>query len=226
MTTTDSIVIRPYQAKDHQQVLEIFEKGIVSNASTAYRRALTSPVAVVPLVTASALAADVARRLTTKLSTVWAVGLGTLAMGIGYLYCAIRQGFIGYVQSSLKDDMNRIEEVYKYPGCFLVAVDTEDGDKIIGTIAGEAKDPDKGVYELRRMSVSAQRRRSGLGRRLVQQLESELKPSMMFLTCTTIQYAAHRLYERSGFSLRKIFPIDDWFFGKIVSIRKYQKDYV
>ena len=75
-------------------------------------------------------------------------------------------------------------------------------------------DDDDGVYELRRMSVDSTIQRRGLGKKLIQALEKELKNVVVvgskggcqmkkmkkiYLTCSNLQHSAHHLYRKSGF---------------------------
>jgi GNAT superfamily N-acetyltransferase len=126
----------------------------------------------------------------------------------------------------LGSDLSNIDAVYKGSGgIFIVAVDRKVPEKIVGTIAGEIKDkvsffPGDGldddnsssskgsrqqrIMELRRMSVDQDCHKRGIGRRLVQALHHQVKPDVAYLTCTNVQYGAHRLYEQAGYVRQQI----------------------
>jgi len=107
-----------------------------------------------------------------------------------------------YISHSLNTDLSNIPNVYQTNGGrFLVA--TKD-NQIVGMVAGEFKQEIKGrkVYELRRMSVDRSMQGRGVGKRLVQCLERDLhQVCKIFLDCSSVQYAAHRLYLGQGFRL-------------------------
>jgi GNAT superfamily N-acetyltransferase len=115
----------------------------------------------------------------------------------------------------------------------LVAVDTNTHNanggagSIVGIVGGHARDD--GVIELRRMSVSKQQRGLGLGTRLIQRLEEECKPSTksMYLTCISIQYAAHRLYSGAGFIRKDTYSpaTASWWFRNSIEVYRYEKEF-
>ncbi len=100
---------------------------------------------------------------------------------------------------------------------------------IVGTVGGH--DRDDGVIELRRMSVSKQHRGLGLGTRLILRLEEECQLSFptksMYLTCISIQYAAHRLYSRAGFLRKETYTptTASWWFRNSIEVYRYEKDF-
>lgn len=84
-----------------------------------------------------------------------------------------------HIRKNVSDDLDKIEQVYLAAGGnFWVATVSEDGgnigkERVVGMVALEKKADGEG--ELRRMSVSSEFRRSGLGRRLVSHLEAWAK---------------------------------------------------
>jgi ribosomal protein S18 acetylase RimI-like enzyme len=171
------------------------------------------------------------------------------------IWVEMSNGFRGYVEQSLKADLASPQEllkVYGGKGAVVVAVDTST-NQVVGMVAGQevvkkeeavgdgiqnkSNDIDGGVvknsvvvFELRRMSVDTRIQRRGIGQRLIRQLEQELLPRdmhKMILTCSSIQYAAHRLYEKAGFRLveQMTFPDLSWLFRQGVGFRRYEKDY-
>jgi GNAT superfamily N-acetyltransferase len=122
-------------------------------------------------------------------------------------------------------------------GCFLVAVlDTRSeqngsstsAGSIVGIVGGHARDDDDdGVIELRRMSVSSKQQGMGLGKRLIRRLEVECQPSKMYLTCTSMQNTAHRLYSRAGFTLTTTSTpgTASWWFRNSIEIYHFAKEF-
>jgi ribosomal protein S18 acetylase RimI-like enzyme len=135
----------------------------------------------------------------------------------------MRKEFHGYIQQSVETDLSSIPSVYQTNGgSFLVAVDTQ--NEVLGMVGGELKEDNDGrkTFELRRMSVDPRARGQGLAKRLVQRLEKDLdNMSTLFLTCSSIQYAANRLYKSQGFLLTK----EDPFPGMAFKLRRFEKEY-
>ncbi|TYZ59232.1 hypothetical protein PybrP1_010852 [[Pythium] brassicae (nom. inval.)] len=113
-----------------------------------------------------------------------------------------------YVQESIDDDLSKIEQVYLTPGGnFWVATVTgaANGDgkeKVVGMVALEKKADGQG--ELRRMSVSSEYRRFGLGRRLVAHLEAWAKENgytKVRLSTGAIMKNAVKFYPSIGYEL-------------------------
>jgi GNAT superfamily N-acetyltransferase len=84
----------------------------------------------------------------------------------------VQEHWTEFIQESLDGDLARIPSAYIAPGGnFWVVTAPEDaGAKIVGIVGLENKGD--GVGELRRMAVSPDFRRHGLGRRLVAELEA------------------------------------------------------
>ena len=138
---------------------------------------------------------------------------------IGGIHGYIQHEWRNYIKWSLGSDLANIDTVYKDKGgCFLVAVDRRSPSRILGTLGGEIKDKapfsedgclsaghghgdikKQKVVELRRMSVDISCHKGGIGRRLVEFMHNRLKPDVAFLTCSNVQYGAHRLYEKAGY---------------------------
>lgn len=223
-SSIDGIVIRPYHDFDREGVHSVFRAGMESLVPEATRLIVTAPAVSVALAALSGFAGILARRTLGK-AAGYVAAIGTVLAGGGYIYRFTQKLLDGYITKSIESDLSQIEQVYGKKGRFLVAVDTTDGNRIVGHVAGEPKED--GVYELRRMSVVLQRQRSGLGKRLIQQLEADLQPRRMYLTCSSAQYAAHRLYERMGFQLKERLRQEryGWLLGQAVEGFVYDKMY-
>lgn len=227
----DGIIIRRYESSDEDQVKLLFRTGMESLIPATYEAVVKHhavPLTSLPVVVAGAAGAAINRSMMGKRSSLLVVAAAAVLPATG-LYYYVKYKYGKYIQASLQDDLSKIEQVYSGKSCFLVAVDTrsENGTSyIVGMVAGHARDDDDGVIELRRMSVSSKRRGLGLGTRLVQRLEEEMKPftSKMYLICTSTQYAAHRLYGSAGF-MRKVSATASWVLQNSIEFYRYEKEY-
>jgi len=97
-----------------------------------------------------------------------------------------------------EDDLRRLEDEYLSAGsCFWVA---EIDGRVVGMTAIHRIDAE--TARLRRMRVTAARRRLGIAQRLLETAEQFCRDygyRRMILDTTEQQTAAHRLYERAGF---------------------------
>lgn len=125
----------------------------------------------------------------------------------------------GYVKESINDDIARIDEVYIKPGGnFFVA--TIDG-KVVGMVALEKKPNDEG--ELRRMSVNAEYRRHGLGRKIVTHLETWAKTSgykRVWLSTSANQTNASKFYPSIGYEHYKTEVFSEDLYFEVLYFRK------
>ncbi|TYZ59235.1 hypothetical protein PybrP1_010855 [[Pythium] brassicae (nom. inval.)] len=112
-----------------------------------------------------------------------------------------------FIQKSLRDDLEKIEQVYlALGGNFWVATVAGDAngdgkEKVVGMVALEKKADGEG--KLRRMSVSSEYRRFGLGRCLVALLEAWAKENAfkrVELSTGSIMPNALRFYPSVGYA--------------------------
>lgn len=111
-----------------------------------------------------------------------------------------------YVQESINDDLAKIEQVYIQPGGNFWVATVNDGnkEKVVGMVGLEKKPNGEG--ELRRMSVSSEFRRFGLGRQLVSHLEAWAKESgysKVVLSTGAIMFNAVKFYPSIGYELTR-----------------------
>jgi putative acetyltransferase len=108
--------------------------------------------------------------------------------------------FEAYIQRSLKEEINRIDDYYsEHCGLFYVA---EASDRLCGMFGLESAG--KGAMELRRMYVAPEARGQGLGRLLLAKAEAlalEAGRSRLKLSTSEIQNAALSLYRSAGYTL-------------------------
>jgi GNAT superfamily N-acetyltransferase len=142
--------------------------------------------------------------------------------------------FNRYIQESIDGDLSKIPSIYfSGVGDFLVAIDKQ-SEQVIGCIGGQDHDDqrslpigesDKGAtdatkqqakYEIRRMSVSLLHQRRSIAKRLVSTMEELLirrhklsgseddQNILIYLTCSSVQRPAHKLYSRCGYKLTDV----------------------
>lgn len=139
------------------------------------------------------------------------------------------RGFGSWIQQVLEqEDMKSPEALMQRfggKGVFLVAEDAE--GTLLGTAAAEATQ-DERVFELRRMSVSKASQKRGIGKLLIQKLEDELGTGkkQIFLIVSSVQYAAHRLYQSSGFTRTATLEFGIWLTRQGIHFFRYEKNYV
>jgi GNAT superfamily N-acetyltransferase len=104
------------------------------------------------------------------------------------------------------DDLRNVEAVYLGEGSHFWVVE-EDG-RLTGMVATRRKDAE--TAELKRMRVVGERRRQGLGQRLLELVEEFCRRAgyrRVVLDTSDRQAAARRLYERNGYELVSAMPI-------------------
>ncbi|GAX22839.1 hypothetical protein FisN_24Lh122 [Fistulifera solaris] len=231
-TTTSSkhlpFTIRRYQPSDHEQVRILFRQGMESLMGDAALATIQAPALAVPTLLWSSTVAVLVSRRSTFRPWFYTVCSGLVAASIPVAigcYLTI-QGFSSWIQHVLEqEDMKSPEHLqirFGGNGVFLVAEDDATGT-LLGMVAAEST-PQDGVFELRRMSVQAQAQKRGIGKQLIRRLEHELGPTkqQIYLTCSSVQYAAHRLYETMGFIKTKTQNYGKW---QGIRFFRYEKNY-
>lgn len=190
--TSGDVIIRRYVSADKLGVKAAFTSAMMTLAPNFLRKIYLAPLLIGVYATWLAMVLVVTHRSKDRfvLQTYSWWALAALLPPIA-LRIYIRSVFRSFLDKSLNGDLDDIEGVYE---CFLVA---ERDGKIVGTVGGE--DKGDGVLELRRMTVDASVRNRGIGLRLIQALEKQVSPKKIYLSCSSVQYAAHRLYEKAGF---------------------------
>lgn len=104
------------------------------------------------------------------------------------------------------EDMRDIEVVYLGEGSHFWVV--EEGERLIGMVA--VRRQDEGTAELKRMRVAGDRRRRGLGQRLLEVAEEFCRHEgyrRVILDTPDRQEAARHLYEKNGYDLYGAMPL-------------------
>jgi ribosomal protein S18 acetylase RimI-like enzyme len=195
---------------------------------TVWLDAITAPTIAVPILTTAVLVTALVTKRSGASAGI-AAAVTTLAISLAACWWQISDWLGSYIQFCLdKDDLcssEKLQTVYGGNGTFLVALDSN--QDLVGMVGGEEKSG-VGIFELRRMSVDSRYRGKGVGRALLSRLQEELPAKQIFLTTTSTQHAARRLYESVGFQCGKggkEFPFGSWFTQQAVSLFRYEKNY-
>ncbi|XP_053714218.1 N-acetylaspartate synthetase-like isoform X2 [Synchiropus splendidus] len=188
-----SLVVREYQAKDRQSVIQIYSMGILELVvDTAFRslKYHTESLLIYFLFTAVSF-------MVTK--SWWMLGLVPALVLCARYYCS-RLVIHDFLQYMLSTDLRDIEEYYMNSPdrCFWVA---EKEGKVVGVVAASG-DRTTGSLELLRMSVDTNCRKCGLGKALCRKvMEYAATEKYTSIKLGTVGYtgAALRLYESVGF---------------------------
>jgi GNAT superfamily N-acetyltransferase len=209
-----SILIRPYRSSDKRQVHRVFSTSMKSLESARFRALLKGPLVSISfaiwslIVVCSAfqqlswLRENMRYHFILRFAHVL-MSLAMVAVALVLPLIALRRFLRNqvdrFLDNAIKSDLGDIEAVYgvgkRGDGIFLVA--EQEGGKIVGTVGAEPKG--NGVFELRRLSVLTTIRKQGVASRLIKKLEEHVKPKKMYLSCSNIQSAAIKLYEKNGF---------------------------
>ncbi|HMB46840.1 MAG TPA: GNAT family N-acetyltransferase [Afifellaceae bacterium] len=112
----------------------------------------------------------------------------------------LKQVFEDYIARSIDEEIGRIGEYYaQRHGSFWVA---KDGTDLVGMFGLER--PDAESMELRRMYVSPDARRRGIGRELLRFAEDHARSldiRQLHLSTSELQEAALSLYRKAGYDL-------------------------
>ncbi|XP_043914320.1 N-acetylaspartate synthetase-like [Protopterus annectens] len=195
--TTDvdisSTTIRHYESRDNSDVLRMFTQCHIDLIIPAFRRALKQPSNISLLL----VCGTVAYVITQSVMAVMLV-MAVLAFVI---YYACKMVYIDFIELMLNTEMADIEEHFLRPpgSCFWVA---EANGKVIAT-AGLKKTYEKPqTCKLTRVFVDPHYRRSGLGRKMMQEVLGFIEHNG-YKTCvldtTVLQVAAINLYKKMGF---------------------------
>jgi GNAT superfamily N-acetyltransferase len=115
----------------------------------------------------------------------------------------MKDAFERYIEKSLTQEIDRIEAYYDaHDGCFMVAI--REG-RLAGMFGLERVGQDS--MELRRMYVSADRRRMGIGQFMLgnaERLARSRGARLLLLSTSELQPAALALYRASGFTQTKV----------------------
>lgn len=137
-----------------------------------------------------------------EFSATHAQGVRELFVSVNRLLAPVGQEavFEDYINSSLKDEIDRIDQYYgDRNGQFWVALEE---DKVVGMFGLESSGPN--AMELRRMYVDPDYRRRGIAQMMLHQAESycrENQKPRLDLSTSEIQSDAISFYQSVGYEL-------------------------
>ncbi|XP_028718961.1 N-acetyltransferase family 8 member 2-like [Peromyscus leucopus] len=187
--------IRQYQERDHKRVLELFSRGMEEHVPAIFRRMLTLPRTLLPLLGVLVTIALV--------SGSWLLATVCSFLVLFCLWLLIWLVCRDYVATCFHTDLADITKSYlNARGSFWVA---ESGDQVVGTVGClPVKDPPSGKKQLQlfRLSVSSEHRGQGIAKALVRtvlQFARDQGYSDVVLETSIVQYSALALYQAMGF---------------------------
>lgn len=219
------LIIRRYQPTDKDGVHSVYRKGMEFNMHNGLNSLATNPMVLFPLISFATVTGWLTSRKSCSRHVSFMAAVSAALIPFASLYLYGRSKYRGLIKKSLETDLSEIEQIYNGRGCFLVAVDT-DSQQIVGTAGAQAKD-EKGVFELRRVFVDIDQHRRGIARKLLAALETEIQPRLIYLTCSSTQYAAHGLYRNTGYKLKEVYhpPEVHALIRMLVRIYRFEKEF-
>ncbi len=151
------VQIRRYQEEDHEEVKEVFTLGMSEHIPSSCMHVLKQPLAQM------FLGCVFCALLTSSMSILLPVLAVTLLLAAGRQ--SVSYMFNKYIQTSLEQDLNHIQQTYLDPpnACFWVA---ESQGCVVGTVACLPAEKDLNFLELKRMSVKKTHRGQGIAKTL------------------------------------------------------------
>ncbi|XP_038135405.1 probable N-acetyltransferase camello [Cyprinodon tularosa] len=205
-----NIEIRKYRNEDCETVKELFISGMNEHLPSSFMHVLKQPVTHMLLMCT----------FCSLMATAKSVLLPVLAVTL--LLAGARQMIVHmfniYIEASLKNDLNSIDETYlkQRNSCFWVA---ESDGQVVGTVACVPAENAPEFLELKRMSVRRSHRGKGIAKALCRTVADFTRdrgyPSVILYT-SMVATDAQRLYEHMGYKKIRQFPLPE-FFAKIIN---------
>lgn len=187
------VQFRRYREEDHEEVKEVFTVGMSEHIPPSCMHVLKQPLAQM------ILGCVFCALLTSSKSILLPVLAVTLLLAAGRQ--CVSYMFTKYIQTSLDQDLNHIQQTYLDPpnACFWVA---ESQGRVVGTVACLPAEKDENFLELKRMSVKKSHRGQGIAKalcRMVADFTRERGYLGVMLHTSVVQTDAQKLYEHMGY---------------------------
>ncbi|XP_039527853.1 probable N-acetyltransferase camello [Pimephales promelas] len=187
------VQFRHYREEDLEEVKEVFTVGMSEHIPSSCMHVLKQPLAQM------ILGCVFCALLTSSKSILLPVLAITLLLAGGRQ--AVSFMFTKYIQTSLDQDLNHIQQTYMDPpkACFWVA---ESQGRVVGTVGCLPSENDENFLELKRMSVKKSHRGQGIAKtlcRMVAEFARERGYLGVMLHTSVVQTDAQKLYEHMGF---------------------------
>mmetsp|Transcript_6679 Transcript_6679/g.17875 ORF Transcript_6679/g.17875 Transcript_6679/m.17875 type:complete len:215 (+) Transcript_6679:53-697(+) len=195
--------VRRFKDADKEAVHTLFTNGMKDNMNALIWEAIKNVPGVKEACLAVPTLALIGAR-SFRSSSGFSLLFTTLAAAAVPVAVAVKlwSSLRDYVSHSLNDDLKNILDFYKHPSAFWVA---ELDGEVVGCTALQSHSAD--LAELRRMSVKAGLRRSGVAKKLGQTLIAHAKATghkKVYLVTTSGQKPALALYKRLGWYEAKV----------------------
>ncbi|KAG8537611.1 hypothetical protein GDO81_024215 [Engystomops pustulosus] len=206
-----TVLIRRYESRDYDTVRHLFAQGMmdyVPNSCLYLLRLRLLHLTFLALFITSFL-------LFGSFLVSLLVILALLAVGYLLLILSIQK----FINITYKADLQNIEESYmlRHNSCFWVA---EVNGQVVGMAGVQPIQGSSHDVELRRLSVAKHHRHKGIARNLcmcVIDFARQRGYQHVTLNTSTIQYAAHKLYQNMGFRKTRSKPSSNPL-GRLVNV--------
>lgn len=213
------VQIRRYREEDHEEVKEVFTIGMSEHIPPSCMHVLKQPLAQM------ILGCVFCALLTSSKSILLPVLAVTLLLAAGRQ--CISYMFTKYIQTSLDQDLNHIQQTYLDPpnACFWVA---ESQGRIVGTVGCLPATKDENFLKLKRMSVKKTHRGQGIAKalcRTVADFARERGYLGVMLHTSVVQTDAQKLYEHMGYQKIREFSAPE-FIAKLTNFTLIEYQFI
>uniref|UniRef100_A0A1A8LQF3 N-acetyltransferase domain-containing protein n=2 Tax=Nothobranchius TaxID=28779 RepID=A0A1A8LQF3_9TELE len=201
----DNIQIRKYRDEDAESVKQLFILGMNEHLPSSFMHVLKQPL------TQMVLMVSFCALIVSSKSFMLPI------LAVTLLLAASRQMLVymfnGYINASLKSDLNNVSETYlkQKDSCYWVA---ESEGRVVGTVACLPAEGLPECLELKRMSVRQSHRGMGIAKalcRTVADFTRERGYAAIVLYTSMVATDAQKLYEHMGYMKIREFPVPEFF---------------
>lgn len=198
-----NIQIRKYRNDDAEAVKEIFTLGMSEHVPSSFMHLLKQPLSQMVLMCMFCALLTSSKSFLLPILAVTLVLAGA-RQSVVYM-------FNRYIDTSLKKDLNNIDEIYmkSKDSCFWVA---ESDGRVVGSVACLPAETAPGCLELKRMSVRRSHRGRGIAKalcRTVADFTRDRGYAAVILYTSVVQTDGQKLYEHMGYQKIREFVVPE-----------------
>lgn len=198
-----SIQIRKYRDDDAEVVKEIFTLGMSEHVPSSFMHMLKQPLSQMVLMCMFCALLTSSKSFLLPILAVTLVLAGA-RQSVVYM-------FNRYIDTSLKKDLDNIDEIYmkNKDSCFWVA---ESDGRVVGCVACLPVETAPGCLELKRMSVRRSHRGRGIAKalcRTVADFTRDRGYAAVILYTSVVQTDGQKLYEHMGYKKIREFVVPE-----------------
>ncbi|XP_018426273.1 PREDICTED: probable N-acetyltransferase camello [Nanorana parkeri] len=192
--------IRKYNKGDYEAVRDLFAQGMLE-----YIPGTTSYMLKLPQVYCPILASSIILQLFFQSFFLSLLGVG---IAVAAVHLILTFACKKLIKQCHNGDLRNVQETYiwKPNSCFWVA---ESGGRIVGMVGAQPAPNSNNDMTLRRLSVARDQQRRGIAKALcttVFDFARHRGYKRVVLDTSTFQFTAHKLYQKLGFTIKKIIP--------------------